>query len=75
MDDEKYLTFSNDEMSQNVSFYAFDKEHTSDNVKHKTKEKYPKKVFVWLALLSKGISTSLIGTRKGPAIPADTYVY
>ena len=45
VDDEKYLTFSNDVMPQNVSFYALDKEHASDNVKYKTKEKYPKKDF------------------------------
>ena len=38
-DDEKYLIFSNDEMPQNVGFYTFDKEHASDNVIYKTKEK------------------------------------
>ena len=30
LDDEKYLTFSNDEMPQNVGFYAFDKQNVSD---------------------------------------------
>ena len=39
IDDEKYLTFSNDEMPQNV---VFDKEHVSDNVKYKTREEYSK---------------------------------
>ena len=39
VDDEKYFTFSNDEMPQNVGFYAFNKEHASDNVKYRTKEK------------------------------------
>ena len=33
VDNEKYLTFSNDEMLQNVGFFAFDKEYASDNVK------------------------------------------
>ena len=47
-------------MSQNVGFCAFDKEHVSDNVKYKTKEKYPKKIFVWLAMSSKGISQNLL---------------
>ena len=51
-DDEKYSIFSNDEMSQNVSF---DKEHGSDHVKYKTKEDYPKNGF---RLASKGISNT-----------------
>ena len=38
VDDEKHLTLSNDEMPQNVDFYAVDKEHASHNVKYKTKE-------------------------------------
>ena len=46
VDDEKYFTFSNDDMPQNVGFYAFHKEHAPDSVKYKTKEKYPKKVLV-----------------------------
>ncbi|CAF3544917.1 unnamed protein product [Rotaria socialis] len=74
VDDEKYFTFSNDDMPQNVGFYAFGKEDVPDNVKFKTKEKYPKKVLVWLALSAKGISTPYIGSTKGPAITADIYV-
>ena len=41
--DEKYLTFSNDEMPQNVGFDAFNKERASDNMKYKTKGKCSKK--------------------------------
>ena len=74
VNDEKYFTFSNDDMPQNVGFYAFDKEHAPDSVKYKTKEKYPKRVLVWLALSAKGILTSSIGTTKGPAITACIYV-
>ena len=59
VDGEKYLTFSNDEMVQNV---GFDKEHALDNVKCKTKENYPKN---GLILSSKSISTTFIGTTKG----------
>ena len=61
-------------MLQNVAFYAFDKEHASDNVKCKTKEKHSKTVLVWLALSSKGISTHFIGTAKGPAITTGMYI-
>jgi transposase len=74
VDGEKYFTFSNDDMPQNVGFYSFDKEHAPDNVKYKTKEKYPKKVLVWLAISAKGTSTPYIGNTKGPAITADLYI-
>ena len=43
-DDQKYFTFSNDDMPQNVGFYAFNKKHAPDSMKYKTKEKYPNKV-------------------------------
>ena len=74
VDDEKYLILSNDEILQNVTLSAFDKEHASDNVTYKAKEKYPKNVLVWLALSSKGISTPFIGTTKGSAITVDIYI-
>ena len=32
-------------MPQNVGFYDFDKEHATDKVKYKTKEKYQKNGF------------------------------
>ena len=57
-----------------MDFYSFDKEHASDNVKYKTKERYPEKVFIWLALSSKSISTAFIGTTKDPAILPPTFV-
>ncbi|CAF2010727.1 unnamed protein product [Rotaria magnacalcarata] len=74
VDDEKYFTFYQDDMSQNVGFYAFDKEDVPDSVKYKTKEKYPKKVLVWLALSVKGISKSYIDRTRCPAITADIYI-
>ncbi|CAF3737448.1 unnamed protein product [Rotaria socialis] len=74
VDDEKYFTFSHDGMPQNGGFYAFDKEDVPDSVKYKTKEKYPKKFLVWLALPAKGISKPYIGGTKGPAITADIYI-
>ncbi|CAM4849386.1 unnamed protein product [Rotaria magnacalcarata] len=52
VDDEKYFTFSNDDMPQNVGFYAFVKEDVPDNVKFKTKEKYPKKGFSLVGVVS-----------------------
>jgi hypothetical protein len=75
IDNEKYFTFSSDDMPQNIGFYSFDKEHAHpDDVKYKTIEKYPKKFLVWLALSSKDISTPFIGTTKGSAITTDVYM-
>ncbi len=74
VDDEKNFTFSNNDMPQNTGFYTSDKEHTPDHVKYKQKEKYEKKILVWLALSAKGISTPFIGTTKDPAINADVYI-
>jgi len=61
-------------MPQNNGFYTFDKQYAPDNVKYKPKEKYEKKVLVWLALSAKGISTPFIGTTKGPAVTAGVYI-
>ena len=71
VDGEKYLTFSHDEMPQSVGFCVFDKEDASNNVKYIQKRNIQNSVFVWLALLSKGISTPLSDTRKDPAITVD----
>lgn len=43
-------------------------------MKYKTKEKYPEKVLVWLALSAIGISKPYIDGTKGPAIAADIYI-
>ena len=74
VDDEKYFTFSNNDMPRNTGFYTSDKEHAPDKVKYKPKEKYEKKILIWLALSAKGISQPFIGTTKGPAVTASVYI-
>jgi transposase len=74
VDDEKYFTFTNDDMPQNTGFYSSNKERVPDDVKYKAKEKYSKKVLVWLSISAKGISEPFIGTVKGPAINANVYI-
>ena len=73
-DPEKYFIFSNGDMSQNIVFYAFDKEYSLGNVKYKTKKKYSRKVLVWLALSAESISIPFIDSTKGPVITADTFI-
>ncbi|CAF4403061.1 unnamed protein product [Didymodactylos carnosus] len=74
VDDEKYFTFSGDDMLENAGFYASDKENTPPDVRYKCKQKFAPKILVWLALSSKGISRPYIGTTKGPAVTGDVYV-
>lgn len=74
MDDEKYFSFSGDNMPGNAGFYSTDKQDTSPDVKFKSKQKFAPKILVWLTLSSKGISAPYIGPMKGPAINGDLYV-
>ena len=43
-------------------------------MKCKCKQKFIPKIFVWLALSSKGISTPYIGTTKVPAVTSNVYI-
>ena len=68
IDDEKYFCFSNDEIPGNSGFYTNDINKCPDKVRFKGKEKFPKKILVWVALSSRGISEPLIGTSKSESI-------
>ena len=50
VDDEKYFAFSGNNMPGNFGFYATNKEDGSSNVRFKLKQKYQKKILVWLAI-------------------------
>ena len=74
LDDEKYFAFFNDEMPQNISFYAFDQERAPDNVKYKKKREISKKGFSLVGAVIERYSTPFIVTTKGPNIAADIYI-
>ena len=74
MDDEKYFTFNGSNMSGNSRHYTNDKEKCSDDVRFVGKEKYPKKVLVWLAFSSKGISVLLFRSSTSEAIKSNIYI-
>lgn len=73
IDDEKYFTFSCDEMPGNTGYYTDNKETVPDYVRFKGKEKYPTKILVWLAISEHGISKPLIRKVKSEAI--DQVIY
>lgn len=74
VDDEKYFSFSGQEMPGNAGFYTSNIAAAPDNVRFKSKEKFAPKVLVWLALSEKGISEPFIGKTKGPAINGELYI-
>ena len=74
LDDEKYFTFGCDKIPGNAGFYTESLEDAPEKVKFKAVEKFPKKILVWLALSSKGISQPFIGKTGGPAISKEVYI-
>jgi hypothetical protein len=74
VDNEKYFRFSGDGLSRNAGFCSTNKEDMSFDVKFKSKQNFEPKILVSLALPSKGISESYIGTTKGLPMNADVYI-
>ena len=74
MDDEKYFSFSGDNMPSNVGLWSCERERTSSEVKFKFKRKFAPKILVCLAISSKGISALHMETTKGSAINGGVYV-
>jgi len=68
MDDEKYFTFSCNNMPGNDGYYTNDKQLCPDNVRFKGQEKFHTKILVWIAISGKGISEPLIRRVKSESI-------
>jgi hypothetical protein len=56
LDNESFFTLINSTLSGNDTYYSNDRTLTPDDVKHYEKSKYEPKVFVWLAISTKGVS-------------------
>lgn len=72
MDDESYFTINGNEW-QGKNYGDQKGIEVSDEVKYISKEKYPKKVMVWLALSRYGISKPVF-FRSGLAVSSEIYV-
>ena len=72
MDDESNFGLSNTKLSGNAGYYTSNSNLTSDEVKTKRKNKYEKKLLVWVAFSEKGLSICYI-VPSGQAIDADVY--
>jgi transposase len=73
-DDETYFTYSGDNMPGNVGYYSNDKKTCPDSVRFIGKEKFPKKVLVWIAISDHGISKPCIRSSKSEAINSEVYI-
>ena len=57
IDDESYFTFSHSDKNSNVGHWSSNPKAVSCGVKYKSKVKFEKKMLLWLAISSRGIST------------------
>lgn len=73
IDDESYFTLSHSDKNSNAGLYTRDIESAPDNVKFKTKQKFEKKLLVWLAISQRGISSCFI-VPSGMAVNQDIYL-
>ncbi|CAH1110822.1 unnamed protein product [Psylliodes chrysocephalus] len=73
MDDEKYFTFANPEISGNSGFYTDNFNDCPDNVKFKEKAKFEDKIMVWCAISEAGVSRPYVGRVRGQAVDANVY--
>ncbi len=56
MDDESYFTLTHSTINNNDSYYSDCVSETPDHVKYYDKAKFEKKLLVWVAMSSKGMS-------------------
>ena len=56
MNDEKYFCFNGDSMPGSDRHYTKDKAKCSGDVRFIRKEKYPKKILMWIAISNRGMS-------------------
>ena len=75
LDDENYFTLSGDNMPRNAGYYTNDKSTCLKSMRFARKEKFPKKVLVWIAISDQGISKPLFRLSKSVAINSSIYIH
>ena len=71
MDHETYFSFKNNSCVTNKGFYTSDKKQTSSELLFAKKDKFPKKMMLWLAISSGGMSDPVF--VEGNAMNGDFY--
>ena len=72
LDDESYFTLGHSSLSGNSFFYSSDVLKSTSKVKYVKKDKFEKKLLVWAAISSKGISKLFI-VPSGQAVNQHIY--
>ena len=72
MDDETYFTYQHNSLPENSGFYTMNVDTAPSTVKFKTKEKYPKRLLLWIAISKDGISKPYF-LPTGTAVNAQVY--
>lgn len=72
MDDESYFPLDAPNLPGNDYFYCEKKEKVAEDVRFKLREKFPRRVMVWVAISPKGISPLYFAPRNC-ALDAATY--
>lgn len=73
LDDEKYFSLSNSNTPGNDGYYTNNKSTAPEDIKYAKKNKFEKKVLVWLAISTEGISEPYIHESNN-AITANVYI-
>ncbi|XP_065665519.1 uncharacterized protein LOC136086945 [Hydra vulgaris] len=72
INDEKYFCFAGDNMPGNSGYYTNNKKTCPENVRFLGKEKFPKKLLMWIS--DRGMSKTLFRTSKDVAINSSIYI-
>jgi hypothetical protein len=74
LDDESYFPFAGDNIPGNAGYYTTDKRKCPESVRFHGKEKFPKKILVWIAISKRGMSEPLFRPTKSVAINSEIYI-
>ncbi|XP_065672082.1 uncharacterized protein LOC136089911 [Hydra vulgaris] len=72
--DEKYFCFAGDNIPGISGYYTNNKKTCPESVRFIGKEKFPKKLFMWIAISDRGICKPLFRTSKAVAINSSIYI-
>ncbi|XP_065652787.1 uncharacterized protein LOC136080106 [Hydra vulgaris] len=74
IDDEKYFCFAGDNMPGNSGYYTNNKKTCPESVRFIEKNKFPKKLLMWIAISDRDMSEPLFRTSKSVAINSSIYI-
>ncbi|XP_065652827.1 uncharacterized protein LOC136080143 [Hydra vulgaris] len=74
IDDEIYFCFAGGNMPGNSGYYTNNKKTCPESVRFIGKEKFPKKLLMWIAISDRGMSEPLFRISEAVAINSSTYI-